>query len=601
VVLLSTVAASVWWLPPLRHAAILWDAVGTMTYSINYRLAAIGIDYLGAEGAPSPLQHFWSLAVEEQFYVVWPPLLLAVVLAGRRLGRTVVGAVLTLLVAGSLAVSVWQTTANPTWAYFGAHTRAWELGAGALVAVTAGVCARLPRRIAAALTGVGLVAIGAAAVLYSPTTAFPGYAAVLPVAGAVAVIAGGCAVPSALLSVAPLQALGRLSYSWYLWHWPFLMIAPVALGVEASLPVNLLIGAAALVAAALTYALVEQPVRRMTGLRERPWRALSAAVVTTALTAMACVAMVSAAEAQEQAGAYVAREIVPGAFDLDDLPQALADGVNTPSVPVNLVPPLAKALPDQPVLYADGCSGSTLDVEVKTPCAYGDLTSPTTVVLFGDSHAGHWFPALELIAKARHLRLVVVTKGACHVADTVIYLENLKRDFVECTAWRKAAWQRIRDLKPAAVVMASLLDNGWRDGPQLPDAEWAAAWMRSIDQVAASGARVFYVNDTPWPAEKVPECLSAGPAVVQSCGGPRDKGIRQPQRRRLIADGARARGVTVIDPLPWFCTPEACPVIVGNLLVYKDHHHMTTAYSRLLAPLQQDAMFPTASARPGRR
>jgi hypothetical protein len=189
---------------------------------------------------------------------------------------------------------------------------------------------------------------------------------------------------------------------------------------------------------------------------------------------------------------------------------------------------------------------------------------------------------------------VVVTKGGCSAADTVIYSGTLKRDFVECTVWRKAAWQHIRDLKPAAVVMSSLMDNGFRDGPQQPDTSWAAAWTRSIDEVSGPGTRVFYINDTPWPAEKVPECLSARPAVVQSCGGPRDKGIRRPERRRLIADEVRARGVTVIDPLPWFCTREACPVIVGNLLVYKDHHHVTTAYSRLLAPLLQDAMgWPT--------
>ena len=188
VVVVATAAASAYWLPPLRRTGILLDALHTTIYAINYRLAAIGTDYLGAEAEPSPLQHFWSLAVEEQFYLVWPPLLLAAAVGLRRRPRsgqinpnrintTRVYAVLAAVVAGSLLLSVWQTRHNAGWAYFGAHTRAWELGIGALLAMGAGALRRMPRRFAAALGLAGLVAIAGSAIGYSPTTPFPGPAA----------------------------------------------------------------------------------------------------------------------------------------------------------------------------------------------------------------------------------------------------------------------------------------------------------------------------------------------------------------------------------------------------------------------------------------
>jgi peptidoglycan/LPS O-acetylase OafA/YrhL len=596
VVLVATVAAASRWLPPLRRHDILLDALHTMAYAINYRLAAIGTDYLSAEADPSPLQHFWSLAVEEQFYLVWPPLLLVVGIgwqARRPLDRSKVYAALTAVAICSFALSVWQTKSNASWAYFGAHTRAWELALGALVAVAAGTCERLPRRVAAVASLAGLAAIVGAAVGYSPATPFPGYAALLPVAGTAAVIVGGCAVPSRLLTGAPLQGIGRLSYSWYLWHWPFLLIAPAALGiVEPTAWQNALIAAAAFVAAMLTYALVENPVRRLAALRAKPWRGITAGLATSGLAAALCVLITTVAVHGQAGGTYRAPTLTAGTFDLRQLPAMIAAGAAATAVPTNLTPKLAKAASDKPQLYRDSCSGDFTDAEVKTPCAYGDVTSKTTVVLFGDSHAGHWFPALEYAAKVKHWKLVVLIKSACSAADALIYLDNLKRNFDECTVWRKGAWQRIRDLKPAAVVMVSVAQGGELDVPGDQDQAWTDAWLRSVDQVAASGAQIQYINDTPWHGTVVPDCLSAHLDSPQACARTRAAAILQPRRRQMIIDAVTARGGKVIDPLPWFCTATACPVIVGNILVYKDRHHMTTAYSRLLGPLLLTALGP---------
>ena len=587
VVVVATVAAAALWLPPLRLAAVVSDALHTSVYAMNWRLAAIGTDYLSADSAPSPLQHFWSLAVEEQFYLVWPLLMLVVIRRGGR-GLT---AVLGLLTATSLVVSVWQTRHNPEWAYFGAHTRAWELGAGALLAVGAARLRKLRPLVAKVLVGCGLGAIVVSALGYTAATPFPGYAALLPVLGTVAVITGGCARPAGLLGAPVLQSIGRLSYSWYLWHWPTLLIAPYALGRPLAVWENVVVALGALVLAALTYALVENPVRHLTALRDKPMRGLGTGAAISVLAAGVCVLIGLTSAQVAGASSYRAAALDPATFDIQRLPQVIAESVDLPAVPANLTPALSGATKDKPRYYREGCSGDFADAEVKKPCAYGDLSSPTTVVLFGDSHAGHWFPALEAAALREHWKLVVVTKSACNAADTLVHLEQLKREFTECVQWRKDALAYTRSLQPAKVVMASTYPSMRLLGVTgSQDQEWAGAWQRSIASVSAPGTEVYFVNDTPWQAGAAPECLSAHLGDPSACVRDRTSAVALPDRRKLVEDTARAAGATIVDPVPWFCTATRCPPVIGNILVYRDQHHVTTAYSRLLAPLLAEAL-----------
>ena len=578
----ATVAAAWAWLPPLRTPQIALDGLFATVYGVNYRLAAVGTDYLNADAAPSPLQHFWSLAVEEQFYVVWPLLLMAAFAARRRRG---VAVALTAVVVVSFALSVWQTRADSTWAYFGLHTRAWELGVGALVAVLG---LRLPRRAATALTAAGLGAVAVAAVVFTAETPFPGYAALLPVLGTAAVLAGGTTAPSGLLSEAPLQAIGRLSYSWYLWHWPFLMIGPAALGRPAGTALNLALAGAALVAAALTYALVENPVRHLRGLRARPWRTVGCGLAVTVLTAAGYLVVGTGDAAQRTLGTEYTAPALTAVT-----PRALAEGVATPAVPRNLRPSLTRAPADQARLYRDGCSGGFTDASIKQPCVYGDVNAAETVVLFGDSHAGHWFPAVEKVAQDRGWRLVVVTKSACSVASVRIFQSKLNRPFDDCVAWREAVWDHLAAMRPSKIVMsaaaaggvlvddsgAKVTDDGWAERT------WVAGWSRSADRLAATGADLYLIEDTPYQAGDTTECLSQHLRDPAACVVGREAALKHADRRRAIAAAVRARGVTLVDPLPWFCTATACPVIVGDVLVYRDASHVTATYARMLAPL----------------
>ncbi|MFG1602450.1 acyltransferase family protein [Actinoplanes sp. NPDC049265] len=573
-----TVGAAARWLPPVRTPAIAADGLFATLSSINYRLAATGADYLTAATAPSPLRHFWSLAVEEQFYLLWPLLLIAGWALGRRRGIT--GA-LAVVVAGSFLTSLWQTTANPTWSYFGLHTRAWELGAGALVAVLA---PRVPRRFASALCGAGLAVIVLSAVVLTARTPFPGYAAALPVLGTVAVLTGGVTAPSGLLGEPPLQAVGRLSYSWYLWHWPFLTIGPAALGVSATLPVKLALATAALVAASLTYAMVENPIRRLPALRDRPRATVAGGLVLILATAAGYLVV----SRTDPAPPTRYRAPVLTAWT----PEQLAAGLTTPAVPANLTPSLRAASKDLPRVYPDGCSSELTDTSIRQPCAYGDVASAETVVLYGDSHAAHWFPALEVIARDRHWRLLVVTKNACSAAATRIFQVALNRPYNECVVWRRKAWAYIAGVRPSRVFMASAAAGGTVvdaagvpvDDPTWTDRAWLAGWAETTERLGHGRARLYLLEDTPYQRQPPLECLSQHPNDPRACVVPMDSALPAPDRRVSIRAKLRTEGVAVIDPTPWFCTTGGCPVIVGNVLVFRDPSHMTATWSRLLAP-----------------
>jgi peptidoglycan/LPS O-acetylase OafA/YrhL len=601
-VLVVTMIGTWLWLPPTRFRSIGLDGMATAVYAINWRLAARGVDYLNVGAPPSPLQHFWSLAVEEQFYLIWPVLLLILAWrAGRPAGprrATVIAALLALAVA-SLLLSIVQTRGAAPWSYFGSHTRAWELALGALLALATTELSRLPRPAAALLTWLGLAAVVVAGVRYTDATPFPGYAAALPVLGAALIIGGGCAAPSmgvsALLRHRPFQIVGRLSYSWYLWHWPVLIIAPAALGILPGPRRNLVLAAGSLILAAITFRLVEDPVRRHRWLRAYPRRglgfglALSAGAVVVALVGgQLAVLARPLAGADSDGGPGDPRPVIASASDpAAALRGLLQTAAGTPAAPGSLRPSLATAADDLPVVYRDGCHLDFAATDVKKSCVYGDVDADTTVVLFGDSHAAQWFPALDQIARDRHWRLVSLTKSACPVASVDVWQDILKRPYTECTRWRDRALAAVRAMHPAMVVFASLNTDAGGLIQATPDRDrtWVDGWLTSLDRVKQPGTERVLLSDTPFPKSNVPDCVASHLTNVSECAQGPGAALPEPRRRTMLAAAAAADGVTVLDPTPWLCTDAICPVILGDVLMYKDSSHISTVYSKVLAPV----------------
>jgi peptidoglycan/LPS O-acetylase OafA/YrhL len=263
---LITLFASYHWLGFIAGNSIADDAKWTAVFMANIHFAAIGTNYLAAQAPPSPLQNMWTLGVEEQFYLVWPTIFLLVASFGRKINlRLRIGLVLSLIMVLSFAWSIAETAQNPTWAYFSPLTRAWELALGGLIAVASPLIARVPASIANVAGGLGLGGVLLSGVIYTANTAYPGIAVALPVISTATVIAAGSVVATGVaekvLALRPCLWMGKRSFSFYLWHWPILIVAYEEVGHALPVWQNVLWLFAALGATTVTYRFVENPIR----------------------------------------------------------------------------------------------------------------------------------------------------------------------------------------------------------------------------------------------------------------------------------------------------------------------------------------------------
>lgn len=585
-VFVTTLALAAIMLPPLALRDVSKDGIAAALYASNIRFASVGADYL-ANDAPSVFQHFWSLAVEEQFYFVWPLLLLV---ASRRSRRAVVPItiVIGILSIASFLFCVVSTQRSQPWGYFTLPSRAWELGLGALLALGSDRIAVLLRPVAAAFIGwAGLAAIVATSMVYDERTLFPGTAAVVPVLGAVAVVGGGLAPhragPQILLGLRPMRFVGDISYSLYLWHWPLLTL-PAMYTLDppgAWERAGIVVLSVAL--AWLSYRFVEQRFSKSAGHRTEP-TARRAPRLRVAYAIGAVLTLLSVGSAVAIGRVDVGGSGTPGfAWPIGTPP---GDVPVPRSVPSDLEPALLDAGGSVPSTYANGCH---VDLPVVDPpaCEYGDTSSDQVVVLFGDSHAAQWFPALDIIAANRGVRLVTLTKSDCPSAEVRMFNSDLARHFTECDDWREAAFDRISSLDPVMIVVANYQVQTLVTQGDL-EAEWAAGLHATIARLPAG--RSVVLSDSPTFPIQPAICLSAHLDDVAACAQPRAAAI---DARRMATERAATTdaGGRYVDTSSWTCDV-TCPVVRGNVLLYRDRNHMTTQFVERLAPLLDHALWP---------
>jgi peptidoglycan/LPS O-acetylase OafA/YrhL len=560
-VVLSTLLLIVLLYSPLELAKFARWASYTSLYASNLMFLRDASNYFASDVTKNPYLHTWSLAVEEQFYLFWPGVI-ALTLMATKARRRYLAVALAVISTFSLAICIWLTNYRAPWAFFSLPTRAWEFGLGGLGYMLPVEWLARRKNLVAVTGWLGLTFVLAAGSLFTPQTPFPGFLALLPVLGTILVLiawfSGLSWGPGALLGIGPLQYLGRLSYSWYLWHWPILLLAEVRFP-EITWTGRLLASLLALVLANLTYVILEKPMRFHPFLVARP-------TLSLCLVPLVAIIGVTASVLCQRLARH----------ELDSEPQAS----------------FWAAANDQRILFDGHCltpSGSTRLAE----CTYGDRSSNTVIVLFGDSHAEHWFPALDPISSENHWRLVTLLKSSCPAADVTVFNAHLRREDKECSLWRQAALIQIVRLHPFLVVLSEsdqpVADSGQAvQAHSVSPADWERGLRATVSHLDSHDVRTIVIADVPRHEFDVPTCLSRAAAqhrAVDDCTVSRSAALNEDARRAERAAMSGLNNARLVDLVDQFCPNQNCPAWIDGQVVFRDRDHLTSSFSQSLAPV----------------
>ena len=525
VLMVTGVVAWILYPATMRHE-LGKDIAAAGIYISNYLFAFWQLDYQNLDTIPPVVIHYWSLAVEEQFYLVWPFLIFILYKRG---GRRLVGRGIAAITVISFIWSYGQTHTAPIWAFYSLPTRAWELGIGALLLF-------LPKftKSKKLLAIAALAAIVFGSLYFNDSTAFPGIAALIPVLATAVAIATIGDWPKILEKISHLrvvQWLGEISYPLYLWHWPLLVIPAVYLGRGLHIYQRGICIVITLILADATHRWIEQPLRHKDLSRKRVLRLAGFATSICLLLGISIYSSYSNEIRMPDGSTY-------------SLTQVLA----------------------KPVVYDDGCHVNNGETK-SGDCTYGARGAKIKIVLFGDSHAAQWFPALEKLATQHGFELISLTKSACP-GPSVIKRETGNYKNADCSAWRANSYRRIAAIHPEAVIVSGMEHFEMPSGYSSRSNWWREGEAKTLSHLQGGSSNLIYISDTPHPLRDIPSCIASG--STSKCNG------TQSSNPYFIA------GFKNINPTPWLCA-SACPAIIDNHVVYRDSSHISVAMSRLLS------------------
>lgn len=552
-------------LPTYRYSDMANDVTAAALFFANFRFAAEAVNYFNLDDLPSPVMHFWSLSVEEQYYWIWPLLLFAAAFVPAVQRRFWIIGTLLLILVGSFVLSLSVLKVDQTAAFFHTQTRVWQLAAGGLVAATFNLTRlRIPAAISGGLAWLGIAALLAAIAFYDDQLSYPGWWGLLPVLGTIGLILGGETILGApiraALSVPVMQWIGNISYSWYLWHWPTIVFLQASLPegpwiVATALPLSLLI-------ADVAYRFVELPFHKGRFSRFGTMQSLSGASATVLSLAAA------------------------GIF-IHNLPI----GRGTPER--NAI--VASSTKDLGLNYADNCHLDYTETK-QQPCAYGNANSPRSVVLFGDSHAAQWLPPLAKAAETAGWSVKSWSKSSCPSITATIWYPPKKAIFSECEIWRNQIINTLtKENRPDLVILANSFDySGWLADPETgkvltgDDAKNALrrGFTNVVEILLDAGLHVVVLRDTPRMYKSFRDCLAVNSG---DCGRPRQEALDNSELERAAIEPFGAK-VELLDLTDGICAPSSCPAEKNGVIIYRDSNHLTATFATTLSPYFKDVL-----------
>lgn len=599
-VLLASLLAVFLWVPSTVWEVTARQLAASAFYVQNWVLAGDSVDYSAQHNDATVAQHYWSLSVEEQFYVFWPLLVLGLLYIFPKFFRAmgvqskassprltlIVG--LTVVGVASLAYSIAVTAFAPSMAYFVSPARVWEFAVGALVALVF-VDRALDGLTATVLGWVGIGLIVGSALMFTAETPFPGWTAIVPVGGtALILMVSGTASPGGVrwwLSSRVMQFVGGISYSLYLWHWPILIVAPYVMGEPTGIDKILLLGLV-IVLSWLTKIIVEDPLRTgrllSTNLRAYSFAVSGMAVVVglaVALTSFGFAGSGDGSKAQINSPCYG-----PGALNpVNNCGPVTGAGLPDPA-------PAVVARQNTEPLYK-GCQGDLSGTDLIS-CELGveERGATAIVALVGDSHATAWLPAIEVLAQRHKWHIKTYTKASCPLtaALRVLPSEETDRNQSDCSSWGKKLQEELAKDTKITTVFTAAYSTAYTykpaPGVELRDPAkdgFTVVWKALL----SSGKRVVAFDDVPRTnGQYVPTCLAANSRDPLACATTVHQAYPEGAVITRAASDLKSPGFTRIPLRSEFCDAERCYPQLGGVIVYRDYSHISAEYSRALAP-----------------